>query len=229
MKAIILAAGRGERMRPLTDNTPKPLLEVAGKPLIVHHIESLVAAGITDIVINHAYRGEQIVDALGSGNQFGATIEYSAESEPLETGGGVLRALPLLGDQPFIVCNGDVWTDYPFARLLECKVDLAHLVMVANPQHHTHGDFYLQSSGKVCLKDSLPNTLAGIGRSATYAGISVLHPKLFVGFAAGAFALREPLFEAVLACRVYGEFYGGDWVDVGTPQRLQMLNKDYLA
>lgn len=228
MKAMILAAGRGERMRPLTDNTPKPLLEVAGKPLIVYHIESLVAAGIKDIVINHAYCGEQIVDALGCGGQFGANIEYSAESEPLETGGGILKALPLLGDQPFIVCNGDIWTDYPFSRLLECKVDLAYLVMVANPSHHTHGDFFLHSSGKVCLKDALERTLANSGKSATYAGISVLHPKLFTGSTKLSFALREPLFEAMRARRVDGEFYHGDWVDVGTPQRLQLLEKQFV-
>jgi MurNAc alpha-1-phosphate uridylyltransferase len=225
MKAMILAAGRGERMRPLTDNTPKPLLEVAGKPLIVYHIESLVAAGITDIVINHSYRGEQIVDALGNGNQFGANIEYSAESEPLETGGGILKALPLLGDQPFIICNGDIWTDYPFSRLLECKVDLAYLVVVANPQHRTQGDFFLQSSGEVSLKSAGESKPPNTAKSATYTGISVLHPKLFVGCTKESFALREPLFEAMVTCRVHGEFYGGTWVDVGTPQRLQLLEK----
>ncbi len=226
MKAMILAAGRGERMRPLTDKMPKPLLEVAGKPLIVHHIESMVAAGIDDIVINHAYLGMQIVDALGNGSQYGANIEYSAEQEPLETGGGILQALPLLGDEPFIICNGDIWTDYPFARLLDCQLDLAHLVMVENPGHHTQGDFFLRDNGQVCLKTVTGIPLKGKGKNATYAGISVLDPRLFTGSTEQSFALRVPLLAAMAEGRISGEFYSGSWVDVGTPQRLQQLEQE---
>lgn len=223
MKAMILAAGLGKRMRPLTDNMPKPLLPVAGKPLIIYHIEALVAAGITDIVINHAYLGEQIVQALGNGERFGATIVYSAESEPLETGGGIAKALPLLGDQPFILCNGDVWTDYPLQQLLDQPVNLAHLVMIENPDHNPQGDFLLQDNGTLALGDSEK------GRPLTYSGISVLHPDLFRDCPKGAFPLLPPLQTAIAAGAVTAECYGGRWTDVGTPERLHQLEQDIAA
>ncbi|KKK85214.1 hypothetical protein LCGC14_2775550, partial [marine sediment metagenome] len=146
MKAMILAAGLGKRMRPLTDNTPKPLLLCAGKPLIVYQIEALVAAGVTEIVINHAYLGEQIEAHLGDGSAYGASIHYSPETEPMNTGAGIAHALPLLGDDPFILTNGDVWTDFDFSVLRGKNIELAHLVMVANPEHNPQGDFSLAQS-----------------------------------------------------------------------------------
>jgi MurNAc alpha-1-phosphate uridylyltransferase len=220
---MILAAGLGKRMRPLTDNTPKPLLVVAGKPLIVYHIEALVAAGVTDIVINHAYLGEQIVQALGNGENFAANIVYSAETEPLETGGGIVKALPLLGDEPFILCNGDVWTDYPFKQLLSPTLlshttDRAHLVMIENPEHNPQGDFLLADDGVI--------TLEGKGSSLTYSGISVLHPNLFADSPEGAFPLLPPLQKAIAEGAVTGERYAGRWTDVGTPERLYQLERD---
>ncbi len=223
MKAMILAAGLGKRMRPLTDNMPKPLLPVAGKPLIIYHIEALVAAGITDIVINHAYLGEQIVQVLGNGERFGATIAYSAESEPLETGGGIAKALPLLGDQPFILCNGDVWTDYPLQQLLDQPVNLAHLVMIENPDHNPQGDFLLQGNGVLALRDSEK------GQPLTYSGVAVLHPDLFRDCPKGAFPLLPPLQTAIAAGAVTAECYGGRWTDVGTPERLHQLEQDITA
>ena len=174
MKAMILAAGRGERMRPLTDTTPKPLVMVKGKPLIVYHIERLVAAGIVDIVINHAHLGNKIEAALGNGLQWGANIIYSPEPEGgLETAGGIVQALPLLGDEPFIVVNGDVWTDYNFSALAALQLHncLAHLVLVNNPEHHPAGDFYLSSQAEVSEQDE-----AGKSSAFTFSGISVLHP-----------------------------------------------------
>lgn len=217
MKAMILAAGLGKRMRPLTDNTPKPLLLISGKSLIVHHIERLVAAGFTELVINHAYLGQQIEQALGNGESFGADITYSPESAPLETGGGIVQALPLLGDKPFVLVNGDVWTDYPFARLLHRPILLAHLVMVKNPEHNSQGDFYLSGQGGV--------TAAGDGQRLTFAGISVLDPKLFSGCSAKPFPLRDPLLLAMSNQAVSGETYDGQWVDIGTPERLKDINQ----
>lgn len=216
MKAMILAAGLGKRMRPLTDHLPKPLLPCGGKPLIVHHIEALVAAGITELVINHAYLGHMIEAALGDGAALGATIEYSPEREPLNTGAGIAKALPLLGDEPFILVNGDVWSDFPWPSLLDIPVDLAHLVLVDNPTHNPQGDFMLNAVGRVSLQASGTE-----GRQLTYAGISVLHPQLFNDCPAGQFALTEPLREAMAAGRVSGQHYQGGWVDVGTPERLR--------
>ncbi len=215
MKAMILAAGRGERMRPLTDHTPKPLLQVAGRPLIEYHITSLVAAGITDIVINHAHLGEIIERVLGDGSQLDANIIYSPESPALETGGGIFNALPLLGDRPFLVVNGDVWTDYPFRRLIKPIGSLAHLVLVANPPHHLDGDFALED-GYVC--DSADSRL-------TFSGLGVYSPELFIRCAHGAFPLAPLLREAMRANQVTGEYYGGAWLDVGTPERLTELDK----
>ncbi|WP_119687864.1 N-acetylmuramate alpha-1-phosphate uridylyltransferase MurU [Pseudomonas putida] len=212
MKAMILAAGKGERMRPLTLHTPKPLLPVAGQPLIEYHLRALATAGFTDVVINHAWLGQQIEDHLGDGSRFGLSIRYSPEGEPLETGGGIFQALPLLGDAPFLLVNGDVWTDYPFARLRAPLQGLAHLVLVDNPGHHGRGDFRLQG-GQVVDGDEPPGTL-------TFSGLSVLHPALFAGCQAGAFKLAPLLRQAMSAGKVTGEHYRGAWVDVGTQERL---------
>lgn len=211
MKAMILAAGKGERMRPLTLHTPKPLLPVAGVPLIEYHIKALQRAGFEELVINHAWLGEQIEAHLGSGNQFGVQVSYSPEGEPLETGGGIYQALPLLGTEPFVVVNGDIWTDYDFAQLKPLQENaLAHLVLVNNPEHHPEGDFCL-TAGQV--GEGKPPRL-------TYSGMAVLHPELFQGQTAGAFKLAPLLRQAMSAGRVTGEHYTGHWVDVGTPERL---------
>ncbi len=214
MKAMILAAGRGERLRPFTDHTPKPLLPLAGKPLIVWHIEALVAAGIRDIVINHAWLGEQIEAALGAGEALGARIVYSPEGgQALETGGGIHRALPLLGDAPFLVVNGDICTDYDFSRLPARPGGLAHLVLVANPPHHPAGDFFL-AHGRV-TDDAADSDAPRL----TFSGIGLYSPRLFEGCAAGRFPLAPLLRRAMTEGRVSGECHGGRWVDVGTPQR----------
>lgn len=218
MKAMILAAGRGERMRPLTDTLPKPLVTVNDKPLIAYHIERLVAAGIVDIIINHAHLGEKIEAALGDGAQWGANIIYSPEPEGgLETAGGIVQALPLLGDKPFIVVNGDVWTDYDFSLLASLTLNecLAHLVLVDNPEHHPTGDFYLSSQAKVEEQ--------GDSEALTFSGISVLHPHLFNGVSAGRSRLAPLFREAMLQHKVSGEYYAGDWRDIGTLERLELL------
>ncbi|QXH35411.1 N-acetylmuramate alpha-1-phosphate uridylyltransferase MurU [Pseudomonas muyukensis] len=212
MKAMILAAGKGERMRPLTLHTPKPLVPAAGKPLIEYHLEALARAGITEVVINHAWLGQQIEDHLGDGQRFGLSIRYSPEGEPLETGGGIFKALPLLGEAPFLLVNGDIWTDYDFARLQAPLPGLAHLVLVDNPGHHDRGDFRL-TDGQVRDGDAAPGTL-------TYSGISVLDPALFDGCQPGAFKLAPLLRQAMAEGRVSGEHYSGQWVDVGTLERL---------
>ncbi len=218
MKAMILAAGRGERMRPLTDHTPKPLLPVAGRPLIAHHLEALRAAGIGEIVINTGHLGEQLPAALGDGRDWGMRIAWSPEPpEALETGGGIFQALPLLGSEPFLVVNGDVWTDYPFARLSALPAGLAHLVLVSNPPHHREGDFALAADGRVGQSGA---------RRLTFSGISVLRPELFAGCAPGRFPLGPLLRRAMAADRVSGEHYTGSWRDIGTPQRLAELNRE---
>ena len=212
MKAMILAAGKGERLRPLTLHTPKPLVPVAGVPLIEYHLRALAAAGISDVVINHAWLGQQIEDHLGDGARFGVQIRYSAEHEPLETGGGIFRALPLLGAEPFLLVNGDIWTDYSFDNLPRSLNGLAHLVLVDNPAHHPQGDFALQD-GQVL------NASAG-QPSLTYSGLALLSPHLFAGCTDGAFKLAPLLRQAMAAGQVSGEHYGGRWVDVGTHERL---------
>jgi len=217
MKAMILAAGKGERMRPLTLHTPKPLVPVAGVPLIEYHLRALAAAGFTDIVINHAWLGQQIEDHLGDGSRFGLSIRYSAEGEPLETGGGIFKALPLLGDEPFLLVNGDIWTDYDFARLRQPLPGLAHLVLVDNPGHHGAGDFRL-AAGQV--EDG-----AGAEDTLTFSGISVLDPALFTDCQAGAFKLAPLLRAAMANGQVSGEHFGGHWVDVGTLERLAEVER----
>lgn len=216
-QALILAAGRGERMRPLTDHCPKPLLEVAGKPLIQYHVERLAAAGFTRLIINHARFGAQIEAALGTGEDFGVSIHYSAEGdEPLETGGGIAHAWRWVETEPLLVVNADVFTDYPFARLRHPLADecLAHLVLVNNPAHHPDGDFAMVADRIV--PDAQPRL--------TFSGIGLYRRGLF-GTATGAFPLAPLLHQAAARGQVSAEHYSGDWVDVGTPERLQQLNK----
>lgn len=219
MKAFILAAGRGERMRPLTDHTPKPLLLAGGKPLIVWHLERLAAAGFKEIVINHAHLGSQIEAALGDGARWGLHIQYSPEPPgALETAGGIATALPLLGDAPFLVVNGDVYCDIDFGRFLQSTVAFAHLVMVANPAHHTGGDFSL---------DGEHVAFAHAEQTLTYAGIAVFSPKFFVGVQPGTVMKLRPLLDAAIAAgTLSGERHLGRWVDVGTPQRLAELDQE---
>ncbi|MDU8358554.1 N-acetylmuramate alpha-1-phosphate uridylyltransferase MurU [Pseudomonas syringae group sp. J309-1] len=217
MKAMILAAGKGERMRPLTLHTPKPLVRAGGVPLIEYHLRALHEAGFHDVVINHAWLGQQIEDYLGDGERLGLRIAYSPEGEPLETGGGIFRALPLLGDQPFMVVNGDVWTDYDFSALRVPMAGLAHLVLIDNPEHHPQGDFSL-IDGQV--RDS-----SDAGARLTYSGIAILHPKLFADCQAGAFKLAPLLRAAMEQGQVTGEHFTGHWVDVGTHERLAQVEQ----
>ena len=211
---MILAAGRGERMRPLTDHTPKPLLEAGGRPLIGHHLAALARAGVREVVVNHAHLGAQIEQALGDGAAYGLRIRYSPEEVALETGGGIFRALPLLGPDPFIVVNGDVWTDFDPARLRLADADLAHLVLVDNPAHHPAGDFVL--AGDRVREDGGPRL--------TFSGVGVYRPALFDGCAPGRFPLAPLLRAAIAVGRVSGEHHRGRWVDVGTPERLAALD-----
>lgn len=220
MRAMILAAGRGERMRPLTDHTPKPLLPVGGKPLIVWHLERLARAGFRQVVINHAHLGEQIPAALGDGGAWGLEIRYSPEPPgALETAGGIARALPLLGPEPFLVVNGDIFCDWePAAALTLDMVDrLAHLVLVDNPVHHPIGDFAL-------VDGQVGNQEAG---RLTFAGVGIYAPALFAGLDPDQPAKLAPLLRAAAdAGRVSGERHGGRWVDVGTPERLAQLDAE---
>lgn len=233
MKAMLLAAGRGERMRPLTDNTPKPLLKVRGRPLIVWHILNLVKAGITEIVINHAYLGQQIEDTLGDGSQFGASITYSREAEALETAGGIATALPLLGDEPFVVVSADIYIPHfdfreclntlededPWGNPLpEDERDLAWLYMVKNPDFHPQGDFALNLMG-----------LSNEGEPRyTFANIGVYRPEMFRQIPAGNYAKLGPLLrELIDQGRIGGELYRGDWHNVGTPEQLAQLNQPF--
>jgi MurNAc alpha-1-phosphate uridylyltransferase len=212
---MILAAGRGERMRPLTDHLPKPLLAVGGKRLIEYHLEALAQAGFSEVVINHAHLGGQIEALLGDGERYGVRIHYSPEAHALETGGGIFRALPLLGDAPFVVVNGDVWCDYPFARLRRVETLGAHLVLVPNPPQHPAGDFLLHGSAVES---------EGEGERLTFSGIGLYHPSLFAGCEDGAFALAPLLRRAMAKGRVSGECFTGRWFDIGTPERLRQLD-----
>jgi MurNAc alpha-1-phosphate uridylyltransferase len=229
MKALVFAAGRGERMRPLTEATPKPLLVAGGKPLIAWHLERLAALGIRDGVVNTSWLAARFPEALGDGARWGLRIRYSFEGDgPLETGGGMLNALPLLGDAPFLLVNGDVWTDYDFARLPRDPAGLAHLVMVDRPAHATHGDFALDANGLV--REDGPQRL-------TYSGIGVYRPRLLEGWRdavgdSGAgdskpkFRLAPILRAHMAEGAITGEHHRGRWTDVGTPERLAQLDAD---
>jgi MurNAc alpha-1-phosphate uridylyltransferase len=215
MKAMILAAGFGTRMRPLTDTCPKPLLPVGGRPLIEHHLTRLARAGIKEVVINVSYRAEQIIEALGDGQRFGLSLCYSREATPLETGGGIQAALPLLGEAPFLLVNGDVWCETLPDMTALGDEDLAHLLLVDNPDHHPQGDFSLQN-GRVAA-DGEPRL--------TFSGLSLIDPALVADEPPGAFALAPLLKAAMQRGRVSGEHFAGRWVDVGTPERLATLDK----
>lgn len=219
MRAMILAAGRGERMRPLTDTLPKPLLVVGGKPLIVHHIEKLKAAGVTELVINKAWLGHKLVEALGDGSQFGVTIHWSAEESALETAGGIVQALPLLGSDPFLVINGDTWLDLDYRTLVTQPLgeDLAHLWLVPNPPQHPQGDFSLQE-GRVL---DIPGF--------TFSGVGLYHPAAFSGLASGARKLAPLLRGWMAQGRVGGSLLAGEWRDIGTVPRLRELDDQLLA
>jgi len=217
MRALIFAAGRGERMRPLTDATPKPLLQVGGKRLIEWHLENLTRAGVSEVVINTAHLAEQFAPALGDGARWGVRIIYSYEgAEPLETGGGMLRALALLGADPLIAVNGDIWTDFDFSTLPQNPHALAHLVLVDNPDHHLRGDFGLED-GFVFDEPRL-----------TFAGIGVYRPKLLAGRAPGKFGIVPILRAAMRDGKISGEHFRGAWWDIGTPHRLAEIDA-YLA
>jgi len=216
VKAVVLAAGKGERLRPLTETTPKPLIEVRGKPLIVHHLERLRDAGYTQIHINTSWLAEQIQSALGDGSRYGVHIHYCYEGpEPLETGGGLFRMLPALGREPFLVVNGDIFTDFPFETLKHSlKQDfLAHLVMVPNPAHHPHGDFHLSPAGHLRLEGD---------PKLTYSGIGVYRADLFKDCRAGKFPLLPLFKEAMRMEALSGEAYEGLWSDIGSPNAYEM-------
>ena len=214
MRAMILAAGRGERLRPLTDTVPKPLLEVAGKPLIEHHILALSAAGFSEIVINQGHLGNLLAATIGDGSRWGVTIHWSDEQAgALETGGGIHQALPLLGPSPFLVVNADIWTDYPFIRLRAVKCDWAHLVMIPNPAFKPAGDFALRQAR---IRQEGEQKL-------TFSGIAVYHPRLFAGCKAGKFSVVPLLRSAMEQHLVTGEKYTGCWQDIGTLERLESI------
>lgn len=219
MKAMILAAGRGSRLRPLTDNTPKPLLKVGEYSLIEHLIMNLAQHNFNDIVVNVAYLGDQIVTNLGSGEQLGVNISYSyEEAGALETGGGIFKALPLLGPDPFLVVSGDIWTNYPFKHLRNVELKgLAHLILVDNFKEHEQGDFFL-------LDGRLHHSN---GKRLTFGNIGVYHPDLFLGCAPGFFRLGPLLQRAVLADQVSGEHYTGEWENIGVADTLFALRMRY--
>ena len=217
MKAMILAAGRGERMGALTDRTPKPLLEVGGRALIELQTQRLAAAGFVDIVVNLAWLGDEISARLGDGSRFGVRIRYSHEPEgALDTGGGVRNALRLLGDERFAVVNSDVWTDYPFEKLRSAGAGDAHIVLVDNPAHHPCGDFAIAPSGKVVEAE---------GNRLTFSGIGCYRPRLFAARRSTRFPLVAVLRDAIEAGTLSGEYHRGAWIDVGTPHRLEALDR----
>jgi N-acetyl-alpha-D-muramate 1-phosphate uridylyltransferase len=222
MKAMILAAGLGQRMRPLTDDLPKPMLSVGGKPLLQYHLEALKLVGIRDVIINLAYLGDKICAFVGDGSRFDMNVVYSQEPEPLETAGGLLKALPLLGDAPFLVINGDVWSDFPFEKLFQPKLEStrkAHLILVPNPEFHPEGDFALNEKGLLVDNQSLVRY--------TFAGISLIHPEFISDYPQKRqkFSLGEVLRHGISKGMVTAEIYQGQWSDVGTPERLFLLNK----
>lgn len=224
MRAMILAAGRGERMRPLTDHLPKPLLKVAGKPLIVHHLEALAAAGLVEVVINHAWLGQLIEQQLGDGQQFGMRIRYSPEGATgLETAGGIKKALPLLGSEPFLVINGDVLSAFNLGKLVAAGLTagaLAHLVLVPNPPQHPVGDF--------AFAQNKPWLNSAGAEQFTFSGIALYHPDFFTEVPGGPQKLAPFLRQAMARQQVSGELYRGYWADIGTPARLQQADADFV-
>lgn len=220
MKVMILAAGRGERLRPLTDHTPKPLLHAGPKRLIEYLIEKLVNAGLKDIVINHAHLGEQFEPLLGNGQRYQANFQYSAEvTGGLETAGGIIQALPLLGNEPFLVVNGDIWTDFPFADVAKLSLanqQLCHLIMVNNPSHNPAGDFYLDADGLLTTEGEPKLTFSGIG---------IYRPEMFAGHQVTKLPLKPLLVEAMSHKQATGQHYQGKWSDIGTVERLTALAK----
>jgi N-acetyl-alpha-D-muramate 1-phosphate uridylyltransferase len=220
MRAMVLAAGRGERMRPITDTLPKPLVPVAGKPLIAYHLERLAKAGITEVVINLSWLGERISAALGDGRSYGLTITYSEEGPvPLETGGGIFRALPLLGPGAFLVVNGDTWSDIDYAHLLLEDGANGRIVLVANPTHNLRGDFGID--GDVVVERDADRF--------TYSGVGVYRPEFFAGCVPGKFPMLPLLKRAIAARLLRGELHAGEWCDVGTPERLATLDAEVRA
>lgn len=221
MRAMILAAGLGRRMQPLTANLPKPLLKVGDKTLIEHQIERLVAGGVTGIVINHFYLGSMIEEALGDGSRYGVEIQYSREAIRLETAGGIIKSLDMLQDDSFIVVNADIWTDFEFSKLQPVDGDsrLAHLVLVANAEHNPHGDFFIDEQGRVHEDHNNRD------EKLTFSGISVMHKKLFAGLSIQPRSFVPLLQEAMEADKVSGEVHSGLWIDVGTPERLEEVNR----
>ena len=221
MKAMILAAGRGERMGVLTGRVPKPLLEAGGRPLIEHQVLRLAGAGFRDVVVNLAWLGDMIAARLGDGSRYGVRIRYSREPEgALDTGGGIRNALPLLGDDRFIAVNSDVWSDYPFETLRDARAGDAHVVLVDNPAHHRGGDFGLASDGKV---------IEAQGNRLTFSGIGCYHPRLFDARRSERFPLVSVLRDAIEAGTLRGEHHRGEWIDVGTPDRLEALDRRLRA
>ena len=217
---MVLAAGRGERMRPITDTLPKPLVPVAGKPLIGYHLERLARAGFKDVVINLSWLGDRISAALGSGREYGLSITYSEEGpEPLETGGGIFKALPLLGPGPFLVVNGDTWSDIEYGHLSLENGANGHLVLVPNPTHNTRGDFGIEGGYVVDRDDD----------RFTYSGVGVYRPEFFAGCSPGKFPMLPLLKRAIAARLLRGEVHRGEWCDVGTPQRLAALDAEVRA
>ena len=220
MRAMILAAGRGERLRPLTDELPKPLVEIAGKTLIEYHLEALSGAGFREVVINQGHLGDLLLKALGDGSRWGLNIHWSDEQpEALETGGGIFKALPLLGSAPFLVINGDLWTHYPFARLRAVKCDWAHLVMVPNPAHNPGGDFALSGARIHETGD----------RKLTFSGVAVYHPRLFDGCQPGKFSVVPLVRSAMENHLVTGEEFQDGWNDIGTLERLDAARKKSIS
>lgn len=234
MKAMILAAGEGRRMRPLTDTTPKPLLSVSGRPLIEHHILRLRAAGFTELVVNVSYLGEQLVSFLRDGSQWQVAITISVEPSPLETAGGIIQALPLLGGAPFLLVNSDIYTDYPFSQLADRRVQNAgaHIVLVPNPRHNPQGDFVLAESHVESIETNDPGSTSDrtsvvTTGAVTYSGIGVYAPALFASFSPEKIPLKPFLEGAIINKAVTGDLYRGNWEDVGTPERLAELNRRF--
>jgi N-acetyl-alpha-D-muramate 1-phosphate uridylyltransferase len=220
VRAMVLAAGRGERLRPLTNRMPKPLVPVGGRPLIGWHLAALARAGVRDVVINLSWLGEQLRAALGDGRDFGVRITYSEEGPvPLETGGGIFRALPLLGPEPFLVVNGDIFTDIDFAQLKVASADLGQLVLIPNPAHHARGDFGLEGD----------RVVEGGPERFTYSGVGLYRVEFFAGCQPGRFPLLPVLNRAIGARRLAGQLHRGEWCDVGTPERLASLDAKLSA